>query len=54
MRDVMQNAGLASFAEIGIVLFFVAFALVAVRILLTRKTNYQELAHLPMDDGNEV
>lgn len=54
MRDVMQNAGLETFAELGILIFFVTFILVAMRTLLTRNASYGELANLPMDEGTEV
>lgn len=52
MRDVMQNAGLESFAEIGIMIFFITFMLVAIRTLLTKKSKHEEMRHLPLEDDD--
>lgn len=50
IRDVMQNAGLEMFAEIGLVLFLAAFILAVVRVLLMRKDDATQVGHLPLDD----
>ncbi len=53
MRDVMQNAGLEGFAELGILIFFVTFAIVALRVL-ARGDRWDEHASLPLEEGKEV
>jgi len=55
MRDVMQNAGLVGFAEIGLILFFVAFALVIIRTMaLTTDEECEEALNIPLDEGSPV
>lgn len=53
-RDVMQAAGLESFAELAIIIFFVTFALIALRTLLARKGSFDHASNLPLDEGTEV
>lgn len=53
-RDVMQAAGLETFAEIGILIFFATFLLVALRTLLSRNSKFDEASKLPLDDGTEA
>ena len=53
-RDVMQAAGLETFAEIGILIFFVTFIIVALRTLLSRKSKFEDARQLPLDEGTEV
>lgn len=53
-RDVMQTAGLEMFAEVAIVLFFLAFAGIVLRTMLRRKDELVEIQNLPLFDGNEV
>lgn len=51
MRDVMENAGLAIFPQIGILLFLFGFALaLAYAFLFVRGAREQELANMPLDD----
>ena len=54
MRDVMQNAGLEVFAEVGILIFFATFVVVALRTLFRRHATYDDVSNLPLDDGAEV
>jgi len=53
-RDVMQAAGLENFAELAIIIFFVTFALIVLKTLLTKKDTYESHQNLPLDDGTEV
>lgn len=53
-RDVMQAAGLEVYAEIGIVIFVVAFALVLARVYLMKKSEANACGNIPLDDGTEV
>lgn len=49
MRDVMQSAGLTSYAEVGLVILFATFVFVAVRALFQRRGYYDDVAHLPLE-----
>ena len=53
LRDVMQNAGLESFAEIAILIFFATFAVVALRTLFTNNARYEAARQLPLQDETE-
>lgn len=48
LSDVMSALDLAVYAEVGLVLFLFAFALVAVD-LVRRGRAVERLAHLPLD-----
>lgn len=50
MRDVMESAGLTLYAEVGLVLLFVAFLLAIARTMSRKREHYEELARLPLDD----
>lgn len=50
IRDVMQNAGLELFAEVGLILFLAGFVLAVVRVALMRKDESIQVGHLPLDD----
>jgi hypothetical protein len=49
-REVMEAAGLESFAEIGIIIFFITFLIVALRALLSKKSKYEDVRQLPLED----
>jgi hypothetical protein len=51
LSDIMSAAGLASWAEAGLVLSFVTFAAIGLRVLLARRTPATErLRRLPLED----
>jgi cbb3-type cytochrome oxidase subunit 3 len=50
IRDVMEEAGLEFFAEVGLIIFFVVFVLVTVRVLLMRKDRIEHAKNLPLED----
>ena len=50
LRDVVENAGLEGFAEIGLILFLIAFVLVIARIVLIDKDEAAEHSRMPLDD----
>jgi cbb3-type cytochrome oxidase subunit 3 len=54
MREVMQNAGLAFFAEWGLALFFAAFVAIVARALLMKRGDVEHLSNLPLEDGPSV
>lgn len=53
-RDVMQAAGLESFAELAIIIFFVTFGLIVLRTMFARKEAFDHASNLPLDEGTEV
>ncbi len=52
-RDVMQNAGLEFFAEIGLIIFVLAFTVMLVRLFFFKKDTIQHISALPLqhDEG---
>ena len=53
LSEIMSHAGLARYAEIALVLFFIAFVIVVVRVF--RPGAAQKLsrdARLPLDEGD--
>lgn len=51
LSDIMSQMGLASYAEVGLLLFFGAFIAISIRTLLTSKQSARELAAIPLDDA---
>ena len=51
-KEIVQNsAGLASFAELGLVIFLVTFTLVVLRALFgMSRAQIDELSHLPLEE----
>lgn len=51
LTDLMSNSGLAVYAEVALVLFFLAFLVIAVRIFLPgRRAEMDAASRLPLDD----
>ncbi|GIK20243.1 MAG: hypothetical protein DYG93_04865 [Leptolyngbya sp. PLA2] len=50
LSDVVGNAGLAVWAEAGLVIFFGAFVLVALRVLTRPRDEMRRHAFIPLDD----
>jgi cbb3-type cytochrome oxidase subunit 3 len=51
LSDVMSHAGLAGYAEIALILFFVAFVAVVVHTLrFSHRETLDHLSHLPLED----
>ena len=50
LSDIVGNSGLAIYAEIALTLFLIAFVLVALRLLFTRRERYEHVAQLPLED----
>lgn len=53
-KEVIDNADMAVFAEIGLVLFVVAFVLIIVRIVFMDDDHSEEMGHKPLDDGEQT
>ena len=50
MRDIMQNASLEWFAEIGLALFFIGFIFALVRVFLFSTNEVEHASALPLAD----
>ncbi len=50
-REVVDNADLAHFAEIGLVIFVIVFVLILVRVVFMKKDYSEEMKQKPLDDG---
>jgi len=50
IADVVGSSGLAGYAEIALLLFFIVFLAVSIRALLTNHAALDHAAHLPLDD----
>ena len=52
LSDVMSHSGLAWYAEVGLVLFLVAFAAIVVRTMWpSRRDEMDRASRLPLDNG---
>lgn len=52
-KEVVENAGLEIFAEVGLILFVLAFVFVLVRVFLFKDDEVEHLEHLPLDEDVE-
>jgi hypothetical protein len=50
LSDVVGASGLSGYAEIALIIFFIVFVTVVVRVLFTRSASLQRAAHLPLED----
>ena len=50
IADVVGSSGLAGYAEIALMLFFIVFLAVGARALLTSRAALDDAARLPLDD----
>jgi hypothetical protein len=50
LSDIMSQMGLASYAEVGLILFFLTFVAVAIRLSRTSKETLLQHAHIPLND----
>jgi hypothetical protein len=52
LADVVSHAGLAVYAEVALVLFFLAFILISVRLWVRPDRHHLErMSRMPLDDG---
>ena len=52
LSDAVSHSGLVLYAEVALVLFFLAFVLIGVRLLLRRdRGELERLSRMPLDDG---
>ncbi len=51
LSDVVSHAGLVVYAEVGLILFFLAFILIVVRLWLRRDRHHlARMSRMPLDD----
>lgn len=50
LHDVVAGSGLAIFAEVALVIFFVTFLVVVFRVMGRNRNHYDQLARMPLDD----
>lgn len=51
LSDIMSHAGLSTYAEVALVIFLIAFLLIAVGIFApSRKREFDEASRMPLDD----
>jgi hypothetical protein len=50
LSDAVQGAGLEGFAEIGLVLFVIAFVLMVIRVALLSSDEADRRAEMPLDE----
>ncbi len=50
LSDVMGAAGLVTWAEIGLVISLVTFAAIAVWLVAGRRSRWDRVARLPLED----
>jgi cbb3-type cytochrome oxidase subunit 3 len=53
LSDVMSAAGLTSWAEAALLLFFFAFLALVVWLLRSRRADWEHARHLPLEDSQE-
>jgi cbb3-type cytochrome oxidase subunit 3 len=52
LSDVVSHAGLAGYAEIALVIFFVVFVAVSIAVLRpSRRRELERAARMPLDDA---
>lgn len=55
LSEIMSHAGLAFYAEVALVIFFIVFVAVALRVFSpSRKADYAAAARMPLDDETPV
>jgi cbb3-type cytochrome oxidase subunit 3 len=51
LSDIMGHAGLSTYAEVALVIFLIAFLLIAVGVFApSRKREFDEASRMPLDD----
>lgn len=54
LSDVVAASGLAQYAEIALVIFFVVFMAIALRVLFMKRTDLDRMSRLPLDDDTST
>ena len=51
-KDIMENADLSAFAEVGLILFVIAFIAIFLRAFFMRRETVEHLQQLPLEDSD--
>lgn len=51
LSDIMSQMGLASYAELGLLLFFFTFIAISIQTWRTSKAEATACAHIPLNDS---
>jgi cbb3-type cytochrome oxidase subunit 3 len=54
LTDVVSGAGLAGYAEVALLIFFLVFVAVGLRVLFSAKSTFADAARMPLDDEPHV
>lgn len=54
LTDIMSHLELHVYAEIGLIIFLIAFLAVVIRVLTTRRTDSDRMASLPLQDDTAL
>ena len=52
LSDIVGNAGLATYAEVALVIFFLVFVGIVAYVVLRRKGAWERMRQLPLDDDS--
>lgn len=53
ISDVVSGAGLAGYAEAALIIFFLVFVVIGLRVLVSRTSSFAAEARLPLDDPSD-
>jgi cbb3-type cytochrome oxidase subunit 3 len=52
LTDIMSNSGLAFYAEVALVIFLIAFTVIAIRTFQpSKRATFDRASRLPLDDN---
>ena len=54
LSDIVGASGLHGYAEVALIIFFVVFVAVVVRVMSTRRQDLDRAARLPLDDDDAM
>ena len=54
LSDIVGNAGLAIYAQVALVIFFLVFVGIVIYVFLRRKSSWDHMRNLPLDDDEPV
>jgi cbb3-type cytochrome oxidase subunit 3 len=52
LSDIVSNAGLATYAEVALVIFFAIFVGIVAYVFLRRRSTWERMRQLPLDDDS--
>ena len=50
LSDVIGASGLEGYAEVALVIFFLVFVAVVLRVIFTKKQDLEHVSRLPLED----